>query len=86
MINTPETDAAIKESSKWKMPLISAGINGVTWDGPTVALCRKLERERDAAKAPSSMWPSVPHHLPRTAGATDAREAESASGVTAGRG
>jgi hypothetical protein len=29
---------------------------------------------------------NVPHHLPRTAGATDAREAESASGVTAGRG
>jgi hypothetical protein len=29
---------------------------------------------------------NVPHHLPRTDGATDAREAESASGVTAGRG
>jgi site-specific DNA-cytosine methylase len=41
------------------------------------------------AAAMASQWGSlanVPHHLPRTAGATDAREAESASGVTAGRG
>ena len=48
--DTPETNAAIKESSKWRKPLISASINGVTWDGPVAALCRKLERERDEAR------------------------------------
>jgi hypothetical protein len=48
--NTPETDAAVKESEKWRRPLISTSANGITWDGPVVALCRKLERERNDAR------------------------------------
>jgi hypothetical protein len=42
--------------------------------------------EREAQDAALAYLSNVPHHLPRTDGATDAREAESASGVTAGRG
>jgi hypothetical protein len=42
------------------------------------AIIKAAQRAFDSA--------NVLHHLPRTDGATDAREAESASGVTAGRG
>lgn len=50
MSDTPETDAAIKSQSEWKLPFVSYTMGGVTYDGPVATLCRKLERERDIAK------------------------------------
>ena len=50
MSDTPETDAAIKDQSEWKLPFVSATMDGVTYDGPVAALCRRLERERDDAR------------------------------------
>jgi hypothetical protein len=50
MSDTPETDAAIKEQSEWKLPFVSTTMGGVTYDGPVATLCRKLERERDEAR------------------------------------
>ncbi len=49
MNDTPETDAAIKESSKWRMPFISCIYDNTTLDGPVAALCRRLEKERNQA-------------------------------------
>jgi len=49
MSDTPETDAAIKSQSEWKLPFVSYTMGGVTYDGPVATLCRKLERERDEA-------------------------------------
>jgi hypothetical protein len=51
MSDTPETDAAIKEQSEWKLPFVSATMDGVTYDGPVASLCRRMERERDRARA-----------------------------------
>jgi hypothetical protein len=51
MSDTPETDAAIKEQSEWKMPFVSTTMDGVTYDGPVASLCRRMERERDRARA-----------------------------------
>jgi hypothetical protein len=45
--DTPETDAAIKEQSEWKLPFVSTIMDGVTYDGPVASLCRRMERERD---------------------------------------
>lgn len=50
MSDTPETDAAIKAQSEWKLPFVSSTMGGVTYDGPVATLCRKLERERDEAR------------------------------------
>jgi hypothetical protein len=50
MSDTPETDAAIKAQAEWSRPFISYTMDGVTWDGPVVDLCRRLERERDTAR------------------------------------
>jgi hypothetical protein len=50
MSATPETDAAIKAQSEWKLPFVSYTMGGVTYDGPVATLCRKLERERDEAR------------------------------------
>ena len=47
---TPETDAAIKEQSEWKLPFVSATMDGVTYDGPVASFCRRMERERDEAR------------------------------------
>ena len=47
MSDTPETDAAIKEQSEWKLPFVSTTMDGVTYDGPVASLCRRMERERD---------------------------------------
>jgi len=47
---TPETDAAIKDQSKWMRPFVSTTFNGITYDYPVASLCRKLERERDEAR------------------------------------
>jgi hypothetical protein len=49
MSDTPETDAAIKEQSEWKLPFVSTTMDGVTYDGPVASLCRRMERERDEA-------------------------------------
>jgi hypothetical protein len=51
MSDTPETDAAIKEQSEWKLPFVSTTMDGVTYDGPVASLCRRMERERDEAQA-----------------------------------
>ncbi len=51
MSDTPETDAAIKDQSEWKLPFVSATMDGVTYDGAVASLCRRLERERDEARA-----------------------------------
>jgi hypothetical protein len=51
MSDTPETDAAIKDQSEWKLPFVSATMDGVTYDGPVASLCRRMERERDEARA-----------------------------------
>jgi hypothetical protein len=51
MSDTPETDAAIKEQSEWKLPFVSTTMDGVTYDGPVASLCRRMERERDEARA-----------------------------------
>jgi hypothetical protein len=45
--DTPETDAAIKEQSEWKLPFVSTTMDGVTYDGAVASLCRRMERERD---------------------------------------
>jgi GTP1/Obg family GTP-binding protein len=50
MSDTPETDAAIKEQSEWKLPFVSTTMDGVTYDGPVASLCRRMERERDRAR------------------------------------
>jgi hypothetical protein len=50
MSDTPETDAAIKEQSEWKLPFVSTTMDGVTYDGPVASLCRRMERERDEAR------------------------------------
>ncbi len=50
MSDTPETDAAIKEQSEWKLPFVSTTMDGVTYDGPVAWLCRRMERERDEAR------------------------------------
>jgi chromosome segregation ATPase len=50
MSATPETDAAIKAQSEWKLPFVSYTMGGVTYDGPVATLCRRLERERDKAR------------------------------------
>jgi hypothetical protein len=50
MSDTPETDAAIKAQAEWMRPFVSTTMDGVTYDGPVAALCRKLERERDEAR------------------------------------
>jgi len=50
MNNTPETDVAIKAQAQWRRPFISYTMDGITWDGPVVDLCRRLERERDEAR------------------------------------
>jgi quinol monooxygenase YgiN len=47
---TPETDAAIKEQSEWKLPFVSATMDSVTYDGPVASFCRRIERERDEAR------------------------------------
>jgi hypothetical protein len=47
MSDTPETDAAIKEQSEWKLPFVSTTMDGVTYDGAVASLCRRMERERD---------------------------------------
>jgi hypothetical protein len=47
MSDTPETDAAIKEQSEWKLPFVSTTMDGVTYDGALASLCRRMERERD---------------------------------------
>jgi hypothetical protein len=47
---TPETDAAIKDQSKWMRPFVSTTFDGITYDSPVASLCRKLERERDEAR------------------------------------
>jgi hypothetical protein len=47
MSDTPETDAAIKEQSEWKLPFVSTTMDGVAYDGPVASLCRRMERERD---------------------------------------
>jgi len=47
---TPETDAAIKEQSEWKLPFVSATMYGATYDGPVASFCRRMERERDEAR------------------------------------
>ncbi len=49
MSDTPETDAAIKEQSEWKLPFVSTTMDGVTYDGPVASFCRRMERERDEA-------------------------------------
>jgi hypothetical protein len=51
MLSAPETDAAIKTQAQWRRPFISYTMDGITWDGPVVDLCRRLERERDEARA-----------------------------------
>jgi hypothetical protein len=51
MNDTPETDAAIKDQSKWMRPFVSTTFDGITYDSPVASLCRKLERERDEARA-----------------------------------
>ena len=51
MSDTPETDAAIKDQSKWMRPFVSTTLDGITYDSPVASLCRKLERERDEARA-----------------------------------
>jgi hypothetical protein len=51
MLSTPETDAAIKAQAQWRRPFISYTMDGITWDGPVADLCRRLERERDEARA-----------------------------------
>jgi hypothetical protein len=50
MSDTPETDAAIKDQSKWMRPFVSTTLDGITYDSPVASLCRKLERERDEAR------------------------------------
>ena len=50
MSDTPETDAAIKDQSKWMRPFVSTTLDGITYDSPVASLCRKLERERDDAR------------------------------------
>jgi hypothetical protein len=50
MSDTPETDAAIKEQSEWKLPFVSTTMDGVTYDGAVASLCRRMERERDEAR------------------------------------
>jgi hypothetical protein len=50
MSDTPETDAAIKDQAKWRRVFVSTTLDGVTYDGPVAALCRRLERERDEAR------------------------------------
>ena len=50
MSDTPETDAAIKDQSKWMRPFVSTTFDGITYDSPVASLCRKLERERDEAR------------------------------------
>jgi hypothetical protein len=50
MSETPETDAAIKEQSDWKLPFVSTTMDGVTYDGAVASLCRRMERERDEAQ------------------------------------
>lgn len=58
MSDTPETDAAIKDQSEWKRQFVSYTntMDGVTYDGPVAALCRKLERERDEARHEIEGW------------------------------
>jgi hypothetical protein len=51
MSDTPEADAAIKDQSKWMRPFVSTTFDGITYDSPVASLCRKLERERDEARA-----------------------------------
>ena len=51
MSDTPETDAAIKAQAEWRRPFISTTFDGITYDSPVASLCRKLERERDEARA-----------------------------------
>jgi hypothetical protein len=51
MSATPETDAAIKDQAKWRQVFVSTTLDGVTYDGPVAALCRRLEQERDKATA-----------------------------------
>ena len=50
MSDTSETDAAIKDQSKWMRPFVSTTFDGITYDSPVASLCRKLERERDEAR------------------------------------
>jgi hypothetical protein len=50
MSDTPETDAAIKDQSKWMRPFVSTTFDGITYDSPVASFCRKLERERDEAR------------------------------------
>jgi len=50
MSDTPETDTAIKDQSKWMRPFVSTTFDGITYDSPVASLCRKLERERDEAR------------------------------------
>lgn len=50
MSDTPETDATIKDQSKWMRPFVSTTFDGITYDSPVASLCRKLERERDEAR------------------------------------
>jgi predicted ribosome quality control (RQC) complex YloA/Tae2 family protein len=47
---TPETDATLKEQAKWMRPFVSTTFDGITYDSPVAALCRKFERERDEAR------------------------------------
>jgi hypothetical protein len=56
---TPETDAAIKEQSEWKLPLVSATMDGVTYDGPVASFCRRIERERDEAREEAHRFRSL---------------------------
>jgi hypothetical protein len=56
MNDTPETDAAIKDQSKWMRPFVSTTFDGITYDSPVASLCRKLERERDKARTELEMW------------------------------
>ena len=56
MNDTPETDAAIKNQSKWMRPFVSTTFDGITYDSPVASLCRKLERERDEAMTELEMW------------------------------
>jgi hypothetical protein len=58
MSNTPETDAAIKEQSEWKLPFVSTTMDGVTYDGPVASFCRRMERERDEAREDAAHWKS----------------------------
>lgn len=64
--DTPETDAAIKDQSKWMRPFVSTTFDGITYDSPVASLCRKLERERDEAReALRELWQTADAYIPQ---------------------